>query len=100
MKQKSGMVSRKDDGGACWRRWYKTRKVHLLAISGDLPKNLCMEQLRLTVYCRYAESLLANPRIGRYVAKHHPSELQTLRTLSAEFKEVCERDRYKELCEA
>ena len=95
MKRKTGMISRRDDGGACWKRWYKTRKAHLLAMSGKPPDNLCMDQVKLTVDCRFAELLLNNPRVTRYIGKYHPSELQTLQSLSAEFKDICETDGFE-----
>jgi hypothetical protein len=95
MNQKSGMKSRKQDGGACWRQWYRTRTSHLLALSGPLPKDLCKDQLKLTVYCRYVELLLRNARISRYLAKYHAGEVTKLKTLLTEFKTVCERDAYR-----
>ena len=95
MKPKPGMISRKQDGGACWRRWYKTRKAHLLTLSGPLPKDLCRDQLKLTVYCRYMESLLQNARISRYLVKYHAEEMSKMKSLLAEFKNTCERDAYR-----
>ena len=88
MKRKTGMRPRKQDGGACWRRWYRTRRANLLRLSGKLPKNLCTDQLNLTICCRYAESLLGNSRVNRYLAKHHPGELGKLQELVSEFAEV------------
>jgi hypothetical protein len=85
------MVSRKQDGGACWRRWYRTRKAHLLALSGKLPSSLCPDQLNLTVSCRYADSLLKNSRIKRYLAKYHPSRLRELETIVVAFETISER---------
>lgn len=85
-----GMKSRKQDGGECWRRWYKTREANLLRLSGKPPKILGLNQLNLTVCCRYGELLLKNGRINRYLAKHHPAELGTLRDLSAEFEKTCQ----------
>ena len=69
MKPKAGMKSRKQDGGACWRQWYRTRKANLLRLSGEPPANFCIDQLNVTVCCRYAETLIANSRINRYLAK-------------------------------
>lgn len=89
MKPKAGMKSRKQDGGACWRQWYRTRKANLLRLSGEPPANFCIDQLNVTVCCRYAETLIANSRINRYLAKHHPKELRQLETLLAEFERIC-----------
>ena len=89
MKRKTGMKSRKEDGGACWRGWHRTRRANLLRLSGELPKNLCTDQLNLTICCRYAESLVGNARVLRYLVKHHPSELSALQSLLSEFEEVC-----------
>jgi hypothetical protein len=89
MKPKPGMIARKQDGGACWRRWYRTRKAHLLALSGELPETLCLDQLNLTVCCRYADSLLLNSRINRYLAKHHPSRLRELEAIIVAFENIC-----------
>ncbi len=91
MKRKTGMKSRKQDGGACWRRWYRTRRANLRLLSGEPPQNLCIDQLNLTVCCRYAESLLNNARISRYLAKHHPAAQQSLQALLGEFEKSCQR---------
>jgi hypothetical protein len=95
MKPKHGMKSRKEDGGACWRQWYRTRKFHLSVLSGPLPKNLCMDQVKLTVYCRYLESLLQNPRISRYLTKYHAEEMTKITRRLAQFKNICDRDAYR-----
>ena len=86
-----GMKSTELDGGACWRKWYRTRRANLLRLSGEPPKNLCIDQLNLTICCRYADSLVQNSRVNRYLAKHHPSELSKLQHLLGEFEEVCRR---------
>jgi hypothetical protein len=84
------MKSIKQDGGECRRKWYRTRRATLLRISGDPPKSLCMDELNLTICCRYVESLLENPRISKYLGKHHPIELGKLRNLLDEFEKACE----------
>jgi hypothetical protein len=89
MKPKSGMVSRKHDRGASWMRWYRTRKSHLLEISGEPPKHLCRDQLNLTICCRYSETLFANERVLRYLNKYHPVRLSKLRGVLGEYKETC-----------
>lgn len=78
------------DGGECWRKWYRTRRANLMKLSGILPKNLCVDQLNLTVCSRYADSLLKKPRIKRYLAKYHGRDLHRLEMLVNEFEEVCE----------
>jgi hypothetical protein len=73
------------DGGECWRKWYQTRHAHLLSLSGPPPKDLCANELQLTAGCRYAQRLLKNGRILRYLGRNHPVQLRTLQTLLAAF---------------
>ena len=87
MKPKPGMISHKQDGGACWRQWYRTRKANLLRLSGEPPKDLCIDELNLTICCRYAETLLKNGRIRRYLLKHHPKELRQIEQVLADFRQ-------------
>jgi hypothetical protein len=89
MKPKAGMKSRKDDGGACWKQWYRTRRATLLRLSGEPPKALCVDQLNLTVCCRYAELLLNNARITRYLSRYHLGELRGLQDIVREFDQRC-----------
>ena len=84
------MKSSREDGGACWRKWYLTRIANLLRLSGPPPANLCLDQLNLTVICRFAEELLGNARIVRYMSRIHPEELQTLKVLLLEFEQSSE----------
>jgi hypothetical protein len=49
-----------------------------------------MDQLNVTICCRYVESLLQNPRISRYLAKHHPEDVRELKTLLDEFERTCQ----------
>jgi hypothetical protein len=83
------MKSIEQDGGECRGKWCRTRRVTLLRISGDPPKTLCMDELNLTVCCRYVESLLENSRISRYLSKHHPSELAKRQNLLDELEKTC-----------
>lgn len=83
-----GMKPAKEDGGECWRQWYRTRKENLLRLSGRPPKALCIDQLRLTVCCRYTESVLKNVRISRYLTRHHPGKLADLQQLVDEFQNL------------
>jgi hypothetical protein len=59
------------DGGDRHRKWDRTQKASLLRLSSEPPKTLGLDQLTLTICCRYANSLLANPKIKQYLAKHH-----------------------------
>jgi len=68
------MKSFEQDGGESQRKWHSTHQANLLRLSGEPPKNLCVDELNLTVCCRYSETLLENSRVRRYLAKHHPSE--------------------------
>jgi hypothetical protein len=61
----------------------------LMKLSGIPPKNLCIDQLNVTVCCRYVDSLLKKPRIKRYLAKYHARDLHRLERLVKEFEEVC-----------
>ena len=81
------IISIEKDGGACMRKWHRTRLANLLRLSGEPPKNLCKDELYLTICIRYAQSLLQNPRIKRYVAKHHLKELKRLEKLVADFEQ-------------
>lgn len=84
------MRSGKKDGGQCWDQWYKTRKANLLKLSGPLPVTLCIEELNITSCCRYTETLLANPKVARYLKKHHATELHQLLLIVAKHNEACQ----------
>jgi len=84
------MKSVSQDGGECWRKWYATRQAHLLRLSGPPPKDICVDQLKLTTCIRYAELLLENPRIFRYLSKNHSTDLRRLQRLIEGFKENCQ----------
>ncbi len=79
------MKSVSKDGGECWRQWYRTRHAHLLSLSGPPPKDLCADELELTACCRYAQRLLKNDRVLRFLTRNHPLELRTLQTLLTTF---------------
>ena len=66
--------------------WYGTRRATLLRLSGDPPKTLGLDALTLTVCCRYAETLLKNSRIRRYLQNNHSEELRELEKLLDEFR--------------
>ena len=74
------------DGGEWLHKWYKTRMATLLRLSGEPSKTLCIDELNLTICCRYAEALLKNSRIRRYLLNNHSEELQCLETLLDDFR--------------
>ena len=84
------MKSASEDGGACWRKWYRTHSANLLRLSGPLQENLRADQLRLTILCRYVDTLLKHQRVFRYLVKYHSAELRQLQSVLADF----ERRRY------
>ncbi len=83
------MRSFDQDGGKCYRKWHQTRLTHLLRLSGEPPQNLCVDELNLTVCCRYAQSLMRNARVNKYLGKYQPEELRQLKTLVVEFERIC-----------
>jgi len=72
------MKSVKQDGGELRRKWHRTRQEHLTCISGHFPRDLCALELELTVFCRYAELLLRNQRVNRFLSRNHAPELRSL----------------------
>ena len=84
------MKSFDQDGGECYTKWHQTRLAHLLRLSGEPPQNLCIDELNLTVCCRYVELLMRNARISRYLGKCHSEELRQLKGLVEEFERICE----------
>jgi len=84
------MKSPARDGGVCRRQWHRTRREHLLQLTGELPTNLCLDEITLTICCRYAESLLKNPQVKKYMAREHPNELRKLERILGEFESACQ----------
>jgi len=84
------MKSIEQDRGQCLTNWHRGRLEHLLRLSGEPPENLCIDELNLTICCRYAESLMRNTRINRYLCKYHAEELCQLKSLIEEFERICE----------
>jgi hypothetical protein len=80
------MKSASEDGGACWRKWYRTHSANLLRLSGPPPKNIRADQLKLTILCRYVGALLKNQRVFRYLGKYHSIELRQLQSVLADFE--------------
>jgi hypothetical protein len=68
------------------RKWLRTRKTKLARIMRRVPQTLAVDLLTLTACWRYAESLLKNPHVKKYLMKYHPVELSGLETLLAELK--------------
>ena len=84
------MKSFAQDGGESYRKWHRARLAQLLRLSGKPPQSLCIDELNLTVCCRYADMWMRNARISRYLAKYHAQELRQLKTLVEEFERICE----------
>jgi len=80
------MKSASEDGGECWRKWYRTHSANLLRLSGPFPKNLRSDQVNLTICCRFVQGLLKNRRVLRYLSRYHSSELRQLQSVVAEFE--------------
>jgi hypothetical protein len=68
------------------RNWWGTRKAKVARALREVPQTFTADLLTLTVCCRYAESLLKNPRVKKYVMKHYPEEVRDLETLLAGFE--------------
>jgi hypothetical protein len=83
------MKSFEQDGGECQRKWHSTRRSNLLRLAGKPPRNLCVDEFDLIVCCRYAEFLVKNSTINRYLTKHHLKELRKLENLIGEFEKMC-----------
>lgn len=80
------MKSYAQDGGECFRKWHATRLKNLLRLSGEPPKDLCIDQIHITVCCRYVQSLLSNRGVRKYLSKYHAVQLRTLECLVEEFE--------------
>jgi len=83
------MKSAKDDAGAAWAKWHRTRRANLLCLSGEPPEHLSSDELTLTISCRYTQCLLRNRRVLRFLNKNHPAELRRLQKLLAGFEKTC-----------
>ena len=64
----------------------RTRTAKMEAYLKQVPETLSLDLIHVTVCCRYTESLLANPRIKRYLAKYHPERLVEMQNLVAEIE--------------
>lgn len=74
------------NGGERLRKWYETRMATLSRLSVDTPRTLCVEELNLTICCRYLEALLRNSRIKRYLLNNHSEELYQIEKLLDDFR--------------
>ena len=72
------MKSVKQDGGELQRKWHRTRQEHLTRISGHFLRDLCAHELELTICCRFAESLIHNQRVYRFLSRDHAPEMRSL----------------------
>ena len=80
------------DGGDSHRKWDQKQKANLLRLSSEPPKTLALDQLTLTICCRYANSLLANPKIKEYLAKHHSLQLADVEKLIEECEQCVKQE--------
>jgi hypothetical protein len=83
------MRSVKQDGGETLRRWRQTHRANLIRLCGKHSPTLCLDEINLTVCCRYAETLIKHDRINRYLGKHHPMEVRRLQELLDDLERVC-----------
>jgi hypothetical protein len=64
---------KKTDAKSLKRR--RTLTARMRACVKEVPDTYCLDLINLTVCRRYLESLLANARIKRYIARYHPEQL-------------------------
>lgn len=80
------------DGGDSRCQWRQKQKTSLLRLSSEPPKTLALDQLTLTICCRYANSLLANAKIKGYLAKHHPLQFAGIEKLIEECEQCVKQE--------
>jgi hypothetical protein len=80
------------DGSDSHREPDRKQKADSLRLPSRPPNALALDQLILTICCRYANSLLANPKIKEYVAKHHSLELADLKKLIEECEQCVKQE--------
>lgn len=76
------------DGDERLQKWARTRKAKLARILRGVPQTFALDLLNLTVCWRYAESLLKNSHVKKYLMKYHPVELSELETLLVDLEET------------
>jgi hypothetical protein len=59
-------------------------RARIQAYLNEVPDTYCLDLINVTACRRYVESLLANPRIKRYIAKYHPEQLIEMEELLLE----------------
>lgn len=64
----------------------RTLRTRIQAYLNEVPDSYCLDLINVTVCARYVESLLANPRVKRYIARHHPEQLSEMEKLVLECK--------------
>ena len=62
----------------------RTRQTKIGSFLQSVPDTFCLDLVKLTVCCRYTESLLANRVIKRYLEKYHSQQLDEMEELVAE----------------
>jgi hypothetical protein len=74
------------------RKWRQKQKGSLLRRSPEPPKSLALDQLTLTICCRYLNTLLANGKIKKYLAKYHSLQLADLEKLIEECEQCVKQE--------
>lgn len=66
------------------RKGKRTRKMKIANILKNVPETLAADLINLMVAGRYAQALLENPSVKRYVNKYHPDVFTTINGLLAD----------------
>lgn len=85
--EQDGQIRRKWDA-EFRRKFRRTRRANLARVMREVPHTHAVDLLTLTACFRYAESLLKNQRVKKYLLKHHPDDLSNLETLLAELNGI------------
>lgn len=75
------MKAQPRDGAVSQRAWKRTRHAKVAHILRTVPKAFSADLLTLTICRGYAESLLKNLRVERYLTRYHLPELRDLEIL-------------------
>ena len=75
------MVKKMDAKSLKIKRALRTR---IQAYLNEVPDSYCLDLINVTVCGRYVQSLLANPRVKRYIARYHPEQLIEMEKLLLE----------------
>ena len=68
------------------RKSKRTRELKVENYLKQVSETLCLDLINVTICSRYSQSLLANQRIKRYLAKYHPQLLIEMEELVAEIE--------------